>query len=936
MRLARRFVPVFLALICLVALPLVGRGAEGIAYETETLPNGLTVIYAPMKTSPVVHVRVLYHVGSKDERPDRQGFAHMFEHMMFRGSEHVKPEEHMKLIQNVGGYSNAFTSFDQTVYHDTVPATEVNLPLWLEADRMASFKVSPGIFYTERLVVAEEWRLRQNQPYGTVWDELLNEAFKKHHYQWTPIGNMDHLRAARTRELQEFFNRYYVPRNAVLVIAGNIDVGAVRTEVHKDFGWLPNGAVIVRESPAEPEQTEARRRVVPMRVPLARVMVAYPMPPFKDEDQDAIGVMLTILGEGRSSRLSQALVTSKEPQCVQAESMGMGLEDGGLMGVSAVILEGKDAAEVEKEVRAQIALMSAQPVTAEELAKAKMQARLELVKRSETAENTASELGEEMLFRGDLSHVNTAQARIDALTAADILRVAKKYLVEARATTLVITPDAKAAQNLPATTVAATGPATAESQPATQAEGGVRAVMFPPEFETVPPVSAGVPSATFAKGVEKEIDGARVIVMSDRRLPEVHWSLTFGGGSYREPGDKTGLGGIVAAMVRRGPKGTTYNAFNEGLEARGITLEVSDGGDYTRISGNCLTEQLPFALGQMRAMLREPAFDAGEFGRLRAQSLSSVRLALNSPTGVADRELKAALFGASWLGRYATPGTLGAITLEDVKGFFGKDSYGRTGQAPILILAGDVTVEEGQKLAGALLAEVGEREKGELAAVPGVAASAGERRIVLIDRADARQANIRMGIRAYTIQSEEKFAGSLAGQILSYGIDSRLGKYVRAEKGLAYGVEGYFNPTRQAGTFEVSTDTKVETTVEAVEACFKVLDEMRSGPVSEKELRETQRRIAGSMLMSMQTIWQQATRRVDGILNHYPIDYYDVYPQRIAKVTAGDIQDVMKKYVDDEKMTVVVVGPAEKLKEGLGKVGTVEVLAMPLERKTAP
>ncbi|MFB3892307.1 MAG: M16 family metallopeptidase [Phycisphaerae bacterium] len=909
---------------CLATAARAAEGFSNIPFETETLANGLKVVYAPIKTSPVVHVRVLYHVGSKDERPDRQGFAHMFEHMMFRGSEHVPPQQHMKLVQIVGGYSNAYTSFDQTVYVNTVPAGELDLPLWLEADRMASFKVSPAIFATERMVVSEEWRLRMNQPYGTLREEIAREMFTKSHYRWTPIGKMEDLAAASAKDLQEFFNRYYVPNNAVLVVAGNIDVKAVKETVHKYYGWIPRGADIKRESPPEPEQTEARRKEFAWNVPLARVMINYPMPRWIDEDQDALGVMLTILGDGRSSRISQALVTCKDPLCTQAGAMGMNLEDGGAMGVSATVLEGKAAADVEKVLREQIALICREPVTAEELAKAKVQARLQLVNRWQTADSSASELGDEMLFRGDLSHVNTAQQRIEAITADDVLRVAKKYLVDTKANTIIVTPDPKAPP------IAATNPVWPDSSKASTQPEDAHPVKFPADYPTAPPLSGKVPSAVFEKGVEKEIDGAQVIVMTDHRLPTVNWSLTFGGGSYSEPADKTGLGGIVASMVRRGPKGTTYNEFNDRLESRGIALDVSDGGDFTRVSGNCLTEQLPFALQQMRAMVREPAMDAAEFDRLKAQSLSGTRMALNSPTGVADRELNLAIYGDTFLGRYTTPATIGAITLDDVKKYFANNGYGPGPRKPIFVIAGDVSVEDGQKLAKEALADLADR--GHVLARQLSISKPESRRIIIIDRPESKQANIRMGIAAYDIRSDDKFAGSLASQILSAGIDSRLGRYVRAEKGYAYGVWGVFSPTRQAGTFEVSTDTRIESCVDAVEACFKVLDDMKAAPVTAKELEEAKLRVAGSMVMGMQTVWQQAQRRIDGILNGYPVDYYDVYPQRIAKVTDADIQAVMKKYVDDGRMTIVVVGPAAALKDNLAKLGKVEVLPMPLSR----
>ncbi len=922
MRLSRRLAAVVLPALVSLWMAPAARAAEGIPFETQALPNGLKVIYAPMKTSPAVHVRVLYHVGSKDERPDRQGFAHMFEHMMFRGSQHVRPEEHMQLIQSVGGSSNAYTSFDETVYVNTVPAGEVDLALWLEADRMASFKVSASIFATERQVVTAEWRLRQNQPYGSVQEALDALVFKKHHYRWTPIGNMDHLRAATASELQEFFNTYYVPNNAVLVIAGNIDVKAVRETVERYFGWIPRGADVVRQSPDEPQQTEPRRREVAMHVPLARVIIGYPMPRWTDDDQDAIGLMMSILGQGRSSRLSRALVAGENPQCTQASTMVMNIEDGGIMGASATLLDGKSAADVEKVVREQVALISKQPVTAEELAKAKTQASLDLVRRWQTAASTASELGEEMLLRGAPSHVNSAAKRIEAVTADDILRVAKKYLVDSKASTLVVTPDAKAPLSLAPQPAAAT-------QPSTQPEKG-RAVVFGKDFPTRPPLSGKAPAAVFEKGAEKEIEGSQVIVMTDRRLPMVNWSLTFGGGSYSEPADKAGLGALVAGLVRRGPKGMQYSEFNETLESNGITLDVSDGGDCTIVSGSCLSQQLPQAMRLARAMIHEPAMDASEFGRLKAQTLSNTQQALSSPTGVADRELDLAVFGDNYLGRYATPTTIAAITLDDVKRYFSTVTYGPSSRRPILVMAGDVSVEDGRKLAKELLAGLAQRQKDPAPAVAPKPPAA--RRIIIIDRPDSRQANIRMGIAAYDVHSGDRFAGSMAGQILSYGIASRLGRYVRAQKGLAYGVDGYFLPKRQGGMFEVGTDTKVESAADAIEACFKVLDGMKSGAVTAAELSECKLRIAGGLVRSTETIWQQAQRRVDCILNGYPVDYYDNYPQRIAKVTDAEIQAVMKKYVDDDRMTIVVVGPAQTLKAQLARLGKVEVLPMPLSR----
>ena len=298
--------------------------AAAVEFAQETLGNGLQVIYAPLRQAPVVHVRVLYHVGSRDERPDRQGFAHMFEHMMFRGSAHVKPEEHMKLIGMVGGMSNAFTSFDQTVYVNTIPSNQLEMALYLEADRMASFKVSDEIYQTERKVVTEEWRMKQNRPYGSVWEDFMKAAFAKHPYRWTPIGNMDNLRAAQAAELQDFFNRYYVPNNAVLVIAGDIDIPAAKALVKKYYAWIPRGEGVVRDIPAEPEQKDARRVEVKCRVPLAKIMIGFAAVPYKSDDNYALSLLGTILAAGGRRGWTGRSSTARSP-CAWMQAFPTGL-----------------------------------------------------------------------------------------------------------------------------------------------------------------------------------------------------------------------------------------------------------------------------------------------------------------------------------------------------------------------------------------------------------------------------------------------------------------------------------------------------------------------------------------------------------------------------------------------------------------------------------
>ena len=898
-----------------------------IAFMQEILPNGLRVIYAPMHNAPVVQVRVLYHVGSRDERSDRQGFAHMFEHMMFRGSVHVAPEAHMHLVDSVGGICNAFTSFDKTVYHDTLPSNALEMALYLEADRMSSFKVTDKIYQIERKVVAEEWRQRQNQPYGTLFEDYLKTAFTTHSYRWTPIGNMQNLLAAPVSELQDFYNTYYVPNNAVLVIAGEFDATAAHAMVQKYFGWIPRGADVPRLATPEPPQTQPRSATVPDRVPLPAVVIGWHIPPYRSDDQYALAVLSNILGEGDSSRLSKLLVDNANPQCVDASTILEPLEDGGVFGVTGTVMAGKSTDAVEKVLRDAVADIVAHGVTESELEKAKIQTRVGLIRSRETAADIAGDIGEEALVGGDPARVNQDVPKTDAVTAADVQAIAAKYLQPSGATTLLVKPDPLGIGARRATTAAAAmlqknAPVAASTQPV-----AAKDVHFPDGYPQHPPVPTAPPQAHFAKGESTTVNGVQVIVMPDTRLPLVSWNLTLRRGSNSNPPGEEGLATVTAGMLRRGAGQQSFEQLNEELESHGIDLAVSDAGDTTNITGSATTDQLQLGVDRTRDVLRAPTFPVDQFDSLKEQTVNDLAVSQESPTSVASDDTLRMLFANTPLGRPATPASVTKISLDDVKQFY-RQIY-RPNDA-VLVISGDVTVDRGRALARQLL------DGWEPEPLPAVDYTLPpmppKRPVLLVDRPGGRGVSIRIATRAYDIHNTDKFAGSLAQTILSSGIESRLMRYVRAEKGYVYGVRGAFQPGRHAGSFLVSTETRPDVTGDCIDAIFKVLNDIRDTNVSATELAEAQRRVSGSMVMSMQTIDQQATLRTEGILNGYPPDYYDVYPQHVLAVTADQIREVMNQYVDPDQMAILVVAPAAEVKDQLQKFGLVTVMPMPAKR----
>jgi zinc protease len=763
--------------------------------------------------------------------------------------------------------------------------------------------------------------MKQNRPYGNLWEDFMREAFAKSPYRWTPIGNMDNLRAAQAAELQDFFNRYYVPNNAALVIAGDIDLPSAKALVQKYFAWIPRGEDVTRDIPLEPAHEKARSGVVKCRVPLPRIMIGFQGAPYRSDDNYALSLLGTILGGGRSGRLDRTLVYGATPLCVDAGASDFTLQDAGLFFLSATVLAGRDPAEVQKDLLAVVAQVRQDGVTQEELDKAKVQARLGFVHDLETATSIASTLGQEALIGGDPNRANRELAKIDAVTLADIKAVADQYLTTVRSTTLLVQPDPAAP--LAEERLAEAAPSTRPILP--------RDIKFPEGYPTQPPVSATMPSPQFQKGIETTLDGVRVIVMPDSRLPLVAWSLTMRRGSDSDPPEKAGLADMTAALVRRGAGGLSFAQLNEDLESRGITIEVSSGNDTTRLSGSCLTDQLDHAIRMSRTILRQPTFPADEFAKRREQVMNQLRLHQENPSSAAQDDLMETLYDTTPLGIHQTPETVGRITLDDVKALYG--SMYRPNDA-VLVISGDVSVERGRELAKAILAEW---QAAPMAAVDYSLPKPPEKRlIVVVDRPEGQQSTLRMGIRSYDLHNDVKFAGDLASRILSSGIDSRLGRYVRAEKGLAYSVWGMFRPGRHGGTFTAGTDTKIPSTADAVTSMFKVFDDLRTNGITDQELADAKLRVAGSMVMGMQTVAQQAGYRVEGILNGYPIDYYDQYPARIGQVTRDQVRQVMDEFVRPDRMVVVVVAPAAEVKEQLAPLGEVKVIPMPGRRSPAP
>ncbi|HXA56108.1 MAG TPA: pitrilysin family protein [Candidatus Acidoferrum sp.] len=454
-RLKSRKSAVILGVLAALALPAAAQNTPNQAvpgedrpprldFTKQSLANGLKVILLEDHSVPVINLQIWYHVGSKDEKPGRTGFAHLFEHLMFKGSAHVGPDEHSRIVEAMGGFDNAETNDDTTDFFETFPSNGLETVLWLEADRMGSLNVDQANFTSEREVVKEERRLRiENEPYGYLEEDLRAAAFTTHPYHHTAMGSMEDLDKATLADVRDFFETYYKPNNATLVIVGDFTSDQALAWTHKYFDGIPASTKpIPRNIPQEPPQTEEHDvNKSYLNTPLPAVVIGYKMPARCATDSYPLELASDILAGGESSRLYQELVY-KQRIAVETAGFGDFSEDPNLFWAYAIMNQGHNTEEGEKAILNVLDAMKAQPVEIEELQKAKNQEIAGFVLGRDTDEDKAVAIENAAVVCKDPDLVNTELDRYLGVTRDDIERVAKSYFVPKQSTVMFVSPAA--------------------------------------------------------------------------------------------------------------------------------------------------------------------------------------------------------------------------------------------------------------------------------------------------------------------------------------------------------------------------------------------------------------------------------------------------------------------------------------------------------------
>jgi len=415
-------------------------------YQITTLPNGLTVVISEDHSTPIVHLQLVYHVGSKNEKAGRTGFAHLFEHLMFKGSKNVQPEAHTSMLASVGGQSNAYTTDDETVFWETVPSQYLPLVLWLEADRMASLRIDKDTFTNERDVVKEERRMRvDNQPYGRLNEIIYDQAFTVHPYKHATIGSMQDLEAASVDDVRDFYQTYYVPANATLVLVGDFDTAQALQMVSQYVGRVPKAErPVPRDIPQEPPQTKEKRVTLQEPWPLPAVVVAYHITNDGNPDSYPLHIAAKVLSDGQTSRIYRKLVYEKQ-LAVAAFGNANLIEHPNLFYAVAIVQPGHSPEEVTTALITELDRLKTEPITEHELQRTKNQFARDYILGRESNQQKALQLSHAVVIHND---IKTADGEFDIfqnITIGDVQRVARTYFRPENRLVLTLMPSGKAA-----------------------------------------------------------------------------------------------------------------------------------------------------------------------------------------------------------------------------------------------------------------------------------------------------------------------------------------------------------------------------------------------------------------------------------------------------------------------------------------------------------
>jgi len=872
-----------------------------IPYTKFVLENGLTVLVHEDHKAPVVAVNLWYHVGSKNETPGKTGFAHLFEHLMFAGSENHN-DRYIPTAEALGATDlNGTTNEDRTNYFETVPTTALDRVLWLESDRMGHLvgAIDQQRLDLQRGVVQNEKRQDENQPYGKTDLVIAENTYPAGHpYAHSVIGSMTDLNAASLADVKEWFQTYYGPANVTLSIAGDITPGVAREKVEKYFGDIPSGPPIVKEGAWVAKMTGEHRQVMQDRVPQARVYKIWNVPQYGAPDATYLDLASDILAGGRSSRLYKRLVYQDRT----ATSVAGYLDAREIAGQFVLIATAQprgDLHTVEKALDEEVAKFLANGPTAAELERVKTEYRANFVRGMERVGGfggTSDILARGQTFLGDPAAYKVQLERVQHATAAEIRDAARRWLSDG-VYVLEVHP-------FPAYTTVASSV----------------------DRKVMPPL--GTPPDAPLPAVERRTlsNGLKVVLSHRTAIPMVRMALLLDAGFAA---DKAGAPGISSMTMRMLDQGTTTRSalqIGDALASLGASLNAGAGLDVATVSLSVLKDKLDPALGIYADVILHPSFPASDFARVKQSTLARIQQEKVQPTSLALRVMPALLYGPGHAYSQPLTGTgteesVRAMTRDDLARF--AESWFKPNHAT-LVVVGDITMQElAPKLESAFKGwKPGDIPATNIATVPGPSRS----EVYILDRPGAEQSIIFAGSLVAPTNNPEELAFQTFNDAFGGSFSSRINMNLREDKHWSYGVFSFAQDARGQRPWIIYAPVQTDKTKESLAELVKELHDVASTrPLSDSEVQGAKDRET----LTLAGRWETGSA-VSGALQEMatyglPDDYYQTYASHIRALSASDIGKAVSDFVKPDHEVWVVVGDRAKIEAGIRALGLGEV-----------
>jgi zinc protease len=876
-----------------------------IIYKQRTLANGLQVYESLDRATPNVTVQIWYGVGSKNDPVGRSGFAHLFEHMMFKATKDLPAESFDRLTEDVGGLNNASTADDYTNYYEVVPASHLQRLIWAEGERMGSLVIDEANFKSERDVVKEELRQRVlASPYGRLFALYLPQAtYTTHPYHRPGIGSIEELDAATIDDVRAFHETYYRPDNAALIVVGNYDEAQLNAWIDKYLAPLKNPAkAIPKVTAVEPP------RLKPgvydgygPNVPLPGVAITWLGVKASDPDAPALKMLDAVLSGGKSSRLYDALVYDKQIAAEIYSNADLPAQPGNFA-VGAILASGHTIAEGEAALLAQVQRLRDAPPTKAELASAKNQLIAGKLRERETIDGRGFALGYALRIDGDAAKANTELADLQAVTAADVQRVARTYLDPNLRMTIRYRPESER----PKGEVAAKAPEPPKM--VTTYNGPVFTLAAEGQRQALPPVGAPV-APVLPKPAEKTLaNGLRVIVARSSDLPLVSANLTIKTGGWADPAGLSGVAGMAADMLTEGTKTRSAREIARQTEALGANLESSAGLESSSVTLNIMPDKLDVGMAIMADVARNPAFTPEELSRQKAQSLDGLRVAYQEPGQVSAYAAAPVVFAGTPFGHVpaGTPGSIARLKPADLAALH--TAWYRPDNA-VLVLTGDITAEQGFALAEKTFGGWA-KPATPLPPAP-VIAPQGKPRAIVLDLPGTGQAAVNLAKPGIPRSDPDYYSGIVANTLLGGGYSSRLNLEIRVKRGLSYGASSNLAANRTTGSFRAAAQTKNETAPQVLDLIVEQMTALGTTPASADELTARKSNLVGSYGRRLATTGGLADTLGNLALYGVPLDEITRYTARVEAVTPAQVQAFSARVLDPAKASVIIAGDAK-------------------------